>query len=193
MKATGGEKLIKKTMISATLVLGIAIYPSLSWSQQPAKQDFTVEQVQEANRMLDEFLTKFNRNKEYPWKPNKGLRESIIKEFLSEADSSPYFWKSLEVTEHRKTVPFNSKPFVTYSVMRLNWGTLILTSEPEDASVYIDTVSAQTKEGQTQIKRRYPEGTYTFILEKEGYKSEQVMVYISKKTPMELKVFLKTQ
>jgi hypothetical protein len=72
------------------------------------------------------------------------------------------------------------------------WGDVILSSEPSGAEVWLDSKS-KSMEGETVIKRRYPEGVYTFTLTKSGYKPTTITVTVSKSNPFEKKVVLDNQ
>lgn len=199
--------MIRKVLVLLTTIVGASVYPAIALSQQSAT-DFPQEQVKEANKQLDLFI-KSLETFEYPISIDDDERIKIINRYLGEADRSPYFWKYMrtQFNEGRyrvmaacETCYMAEHTYVAAvvraslsNVLTVSWGTLILTSEPAGADVFLNIASSRTKEGQTIIRRRYPEGKYDFILEMNGYKSKEITISINKETPTQERIVLEKQ
>ncbi len=194
---------------------------SVVLSQQPNKADFPKDQVEEANTELDLFLENESKIRRLPFKITNDHRKVIINKYLNEAGRSPYFWNYLSDLFVDSIKPAVLCPgcwsggegflnererenYVIHGVMTSSWGTLILSSEPMGADVFLKRYGSTTrfaertffglaKEGQTTIKRKYPQDKYTFVLELNGHKSKEVEVNIVKDAVLEQKIVLEKQ
>jgi len=195
-----------RTLVMAVLGAVMFVYPSVAQSQS-AGPYFPREQVEAATKELDEFLQTARTNLRLPFEVPEREKYYLVLKYLDEADQSPFFWVNLEETfsEVKKKMPAAARPYsdaaaaeyvvrVSYeNVMSSKWGSLALSSEPSGADVWLERSSGRTKEGQTRISRRYPEGPYTFVVELQGYKRKEVPVNIDRDKPVEEKVMLEKQ
>lgn len=195
-----------RTLVIVVLGGAIFVYPSVARSQTTGPY-FPREQIEAATKELDQFLKAARTDLRLPFVVPEREKYDLVLKYLDEADQSPFFWVNLEDTfrEAKKTMPAGnaSNPDaataayvvgVSYeNVMNSKWGSLVLTSEPSGAQVWLKRSSGRTKEGQTRISRRYPEGPYTFVVELQGYKSKEVLVNMDRNKPVEEKVMLEKQ
>jgi hypothetical protein len=185
----------------------MSVYPLIAFSQQPERLDFPEDQVLEANKQLDLFILDMRNTHHIFVHFTAERRLSVLRKYLGDADRSPYFWVDLrikfkeaekEVNRHPRLCMF-CPPFQRIidkaidSMEYSSWGTLILKSDPPGADVFIKMSSSRNKEGQTMIKRRYPEGRYYFVVELSGYKSKEIHVSIARDNPTEEKIVLEKQ
>jgi len=194
---------------------------SVVLSQQPNQADFPKDQVEEANKELDLFLENETKIRGLPFKITNYHRKVIINKYLNEAGRSPYFWNYLSDLFVDSIKPAVLCPgcwnggegflkererenYVLHGVMTSSWGTLILSSEPMGADVFLKrygstarlaerTFLGLAKEGQTTIKRKYPQDRYTFVLELNGHKSKEIEVNIVRDAVLEQKIVLEKQ
>lgn len=196
-----------RTLVMAVFATAMFLYPSVAQSQKSGGPYFPREQVEEAAKQLDQFLKTARTTLRLPFVVSEEEKYYLVLKYLDEADQSSFFWVKLEETfsEAKKTMPASKAPVpddaaAAYvvrvsveNVMSSKWGSLALSSEPSGADVWLRLSSGRTKEGQTRISRRYPEGPYTFVVELQGYKSKEVPVNIDRNKPVEEKVTLEKQ
>ncbi len=201
--------MIRRTLLSLVMVIGVSAHSLGAPPQQAESLDYPEEVIKEANKQLDSRVNMISMFYGFPLEFSHEERAKLLKKYLGEADRSPYFWVYMEkefVAARARLLRTCSNCYANSSylggsvvkeslpvIFASMWGTLILRSEPAGADVFIQLTSSRTKEGQTIIKRRYPEGSYTFVIEMNGYKSKAILVSINKNRPIEEKIILEKQ
>lgn len=200
-----------KALLILIAMIGASAFPHIVTSQQARPVGYPTAQVKEANKQLDSFVQELAHRYFLPFSLTDEERLVLVDKYLGESKRSPYFWQHLrnifeeahilELYACENCASFRPpnvqmKAMVTYSLSTIassSWGTLNMKSQPSGADVFLKISSGRTKEGNTEINRRYPEGGYTFILEMKGYKTKEIGVSIKKETPVEENVTLEKE
>ena len=109
-------------------------------------------------------------------------KSALVKKYKKEAKESDFYWQDLSksIKEVKGLNPgvrvLTSKDITEF--LSAGWGTLILHSIPGKADVHL-VGSSTPSEGETTIRKRYREDSYTFRLTKEGYKPKKVNINVN--------------